>query len=132
MLNESLNYLQIRLAQLNQVEGVEGESHIDGKRDLNSQLVNIEYRGFPNSKLALYSYWLDTDYINDQEDTVTYGVRYSGHIKNTPEIDYVLEYASQSDAKDNSLNYTAGYTLIDFGVTYNLSLIHISEPTRPY
>jgi len=117
--NESLNYLRIRLAQLNQVEGVEGESSSRGKRDLNAQLVNIEYRGFPNSKLALYSYWLDSDYVNNQEDTVTYGMRYSGHIKNSPEIDYVLEYAKQNDADGNMLNYSADYMLIDFGVAYN-------------
>ena len=112
--------MRIRLAQLNQVEGVEGESHTDGKRDLNVQLVNIEYRGFPNSKLALYSYWLDSDFLNDQEDSVTYGMRYSGRIKNVPEIDYAFEYASQSDAEDNQLNYAADYSLIDFGITYKM------------
>ena len=117
--NESLNYLRIRLAQLNQVEGVEGESNSSGKRDLNAQLVNIEYRGFPNSKLAMYGYWLDSDYANNQEDTVTYGVRYSARIKNSPEIDYALEYAKQSDADGNALNYSADYVLIDFGVTYS-------------
>lgn len=117
--NESLNYLRIHLAQLNQVEGVEGESNPSGKRNLNAQLVNIEYRGFPNSKLAMYSYWLDSDYANNQEDTVTYGVRYSGRIKNSPEIDYALEYAKQSDADGNALNYSAHYALIDFGIAYN-------------
>ena len=117
--NESLNYLRIRLAQLNQVEGVEGESHFNGKRDLNAQLVNIEYRGFPNSKLAMYGYWLDSDYVNNQEDTVTYGARYSGRIKNSPEIDYALEYAKQSDTDGNALNYSADYTMIDFGISYS-------------
>jgi hypothetical protein len=117
--NESLNYLRINLAQLNQVEGVEGESSSTGKRDLSAQLINVEYRGFLNSKLALYSYWLDSDYIDNQEDTVTYGVRYSGRIKNSPEIDYALEYAMQNDSDGNALNYSAAYTLVDFGIMYN-------------
>lgn len=117
--NESLNYLRIRLAQLNQVEGVEGEAGSTWKRDLNAQLVNVEYRGFLNSKLVLYGYWLDSSYANNQEDTVTYGARFSGRIKNSPELDYALEYANQNDAGRNALNYSADYYLIDFGIAYN-------------
>lgn len=119
VLNESLNYLRIYMAQLNQVEGVQGEISSSGKRDLSAQLVNVQYRGFPNSKLALYSYWLNSDYENNQEDTFTYGMRYFGHIKNTPEIDYAFEYAMQKDAGDNSLDYSAAYYLVDVGVSLN-------------
>jgi hypothetical protein len=118
VLNESLNYLRIRLAQLNQVEGGSGNNSAE-KLDFNAQLLNIEYRGFPNSKLVLYGYWLDSDYVNNQQDTVTYGARYSGRIKNSPEIDYAFEYANQSDADRNELNYSANYYLIDLGVAYN-------------
>ena len=117
--NESLNYLRIRLAQLNQVEGVEGESNKIGKRDLNAQLVNIEYRGFPNSQLAIYGYWIESDYLDNQEDTVSYGARFSGHIKNSPEIDYAFEYALQKDRDDNLIDYSAAYSLMEFGVRYN-------------
>jgi len=119
LLNESLNYLRIRMAQLNQVEGVQGESSPNGHRDFDAKIVNIEYRGFVNSKLALYGYWLDSDYLNNQEDTMTYGLRFSGRIKNEPEIDYAFEYARQSDSNDHEQSYEANYSLLEAGVVYN-------------
>jgi len=117
--NNSLNYTHLYFAQFNQLEGVQGEGRSEGRRDLNANIANIKYRGFMHSDLALYAYSLDSDYVNYQEDTLTYGVRFSGRIKNEPEIDYAFEYARQSDAGANTLNYSANYSLLDFGIAFN-------------
>lgn len=117
--NDSLNYTRLYFAQLNQLEGVQGEGSSNGHRDLNAKIAHIEYRGFMHSVLALYGYWLESDYVSDQEDTMTYGIRFSGRIKNEPEIDYAFEYARQNDADDNTLNYSANYSLLEFGIAFS-------------
>jgi hypothetical protein len=127
--NESLNYTLIHLAQLNRVENILGESHSSGRSKLDAKIVNIEYSGILNSTVALYGYWLDSNFAMHQEDTVTYGMQFSGFIDNEPAIEYLAEYASQKDAYDNTLDYSADYTHLQFGITYKKVKLALGRET---
>lgn len=129
IINESLNYTRIHLAQLNRVENVLGESHVSGRRQLDAKVVNIEYSGILNSTVAFYGYWLDSDLAMQQEDTFTYGMQFSGFIDNEPAIEYLAEYAGQKDAYDNKLDYSAHYTHLQFGVTYKKVRLALGRET---
>jgi len=136
--NEAFNYTRLRFIQLNQVEGILGTDHPDGKQDIDAQLFNIEYRGFmnpmfafgaQNSLLSFYSYYLDNDSGKDAWDTKTYGIRFAADVKTMPRVTYAFEYAVQEDRKDNSVSYSADYSLAEFGVVFNNVLVNAGIET---
>ncbi len=94
----------------------------DADRDYesDSHLINVSYRDDVLGKITGFGYLLDFD----DEPTAaanssnTFGLRYEAtrDLKGDPEgpkLTYVLSYAHQSDAGDNTTDYDADYFLID-------------------
>jgi len=89
-----------------------GNSHPFGDLDTNTQFVNVIYSGFEFAKITAYAYLID---LNDAPvfglSSSTYGARLEGNkaVSDKLKLGYQLEYASQSDYKDNPNNYSADY-----------------------
>ncbi|MGS2723353.1 alginate export family protein [Porticoccus sp. GXU_MW_L64] len=98
------------VANINNVNRIFGEDSPIGDHDNDSWLVNANYSGFKNGKLSLYAYLLDNSNAA-LFSTDTYGIRYSG--KAGKSFSYNLEYATQSDAANNPLDYSAEYLLLE-------------------
>jgi len=115
--NESLNLVRLRLGRIYQHESPLGREVPGGRLGMDTRYFHFSYRGIIHSLLSLYHY--DTD-VNGHAgaDTTTSGVRFSGHIKNEPAIEYAIEYATQTDAHDNPQDYSARYYLLEAGITY--------------
>ncbi|SDD92366.1 alginate export family protein [Kordiimonas lacus] len=94
------------------VNRIFGNDHPAGDFDTNTQIFNVTYSGLPFGKLTAYGYLLD---MNDAGafglSSSTLGIRFAGGTKVTDKVKlgYELEYASQSDYKDNPADYTADY-----------------------
>ena len=94
----------------------------DSGRDLtsNSHVVNILYTGLPEKigKVTVFAYSLEVDEAATLSSD-TYGFRLSGSnaIGDDTTLDHTLSYASQSDGRENPLDYEADYYLLEGKVT---------------
>lgn len=94
------------------VNRIFGEDHPFGDLDTNTHLFNLSYKGLGLGTLSAYGYLID---LNDAAvfglSSKTFGVRFAGKqaVSEGFKLGYELEYASQSDYKDNPLDYSADY-----------------------
>lgn len=94
------------------VNRIFGDDSPRGDLDTNLHLFNVGYSGSKLGKLSAYSYFLD---FNDAGalglSTATYGARFSGKQAATQTLDvaYTIEYAKQTDYKDNPADFSADY-----------------------
>ncbi len=94
------------------VNRIFGQDHPFGDLDTNTHLFNVGYKGFGPGQLTAYGYFID---LNDAPvfglSSRTLGVRYAGKadVTSSAKIGYEIEYASQSDYKDNPADYSADY-----------------------
>jgi len=94
------------------VNRIFGQDHPFGDLDTNTHLINVSYKGFGPGKLSGYGYFIDLDDAPVFAlSSRTLGVRYAGNEKITAstKVGYELEYARQSDYKDNPADYSADY-----------------------
>jgi hypothetical protein len=82
--------------------------------DVNANLLNAGYSAFPGGKLTGYGYLIEIDDTPDAS-TSTYGLRYKGDASN---FLYTLEYATQSDYGDSSLDVSADYMFGELGYNF--------------
>lgn len=122
--NESLNYLRFYLGQLEHFNSPLYEDVPGSSEDIQVRYFNLNYRGFMHSHLALYSYQSQGDANAGIWDTQTDGVRFSGRIRNEPEIEYAFELARQKDRNANPRDYSVRYSLIEAGIRYRGIGIH--------
>lgn len=126
--NKAIRYTNIFVAHITNVNRIFGnETPIQGDYQQNSNFVNVSYTGFEAGKLTAYAYLIDN--IHDATlvaidankskaaaiSSDTYGVRWSSTAN--PAFMYTLEYATQSDAHDNPLEYKANYMFAEASTT---------------
>ena len=87
--------------------------------DSDSHLINIQYRGLSLGVLEAYGYLLDLGNAAGFS-TRTFGARFHGKRKLADGIDalYTVEYASQSDYAENTLDIDADYFLGEIGAGF--------------
>ncbi|MBV1901876.1 MAG: alginate export family protein [Kordiimonadaceae bacterium] len=94
------------------VNRIFGEDHPLGDLDTNTHALNLSYDGLEFGKLTAYGYFID---LNDSPvfglSSSTIGVRFAGKksVSEQMKLAYQFEYASQSEYKDNPLDYSANY-----------------------
>ena len=115
--NETLDFLRISAGLLHRSEGILGDDAEGGFSDVDAHYLHAKYRGFLNSFLSIYMLDIDNNDGADVWDSRTQGIRYAGKVNNEPALEYILEYAIQSDGADNPNNYRASYYLFEAGVT---------------
>lgn len=116
--NETLDFIRLSAGMLHRSEGILGDDAAAGFADVDAHYLHAKYRGFLNSFLSLYLIDIDNNDGADDWDSRTQGIRFAGKVDNEPVgLEYILEYAVQSDAADNPNNYRASYYLFEAGVT---------------
>lgn len=94
------------------VNRIFGDDSPKGDLDSNLHMANIAFSGSSLGKLSAYAYLLD---FNDAGafglSSATYGARFAGKQSATDAVDiaYTLEYAHQTDYKDNPADFSANY-----------------------
>ena len=108
--DETLDGLKVFYAYVYNVNRIFGESVAAGDHDHETHLVNVSYSGLAFGKLVGYAYLIDNEsapaLAND-----TYGLRWEGKINEM--FSYNLEYATQEEAGDNPVDYSADYFLAE-------------------
>ncbi len=100
---------EIFLAHITRVNRIFGEDSSLGDHDNSTNLFNVSYKGLPIGKLTGYYYDIDNEDVAIMS-TQTAGIRLAGKADN---VGYTFEYASQSDAHDNTRSYDADYYLLE-------------------
>jgi hypothetical protein len=128
VVNKSLPDTTITAAFITNANRVFSDASIDGgngallgNHHMRSPIFNVNYKGLGFAELVGYGYFLDYDQsakaFGLANSTKTIGGRIKG---DAPMGDYKLmysaEYASQSDYKDNPIDFRAHYTLLEGGV----------------
>jgi hypothetical protein len=109
--NKTLRYTNLFYAYLANVNRIFGEGNAtQGDHNQDSHLFNGSYTGFSAGKLIGYAYLLDNKTAAALSSD-TFGVRWQGSVSDS--FSYNLEYASQSDAADNPISYSADYMLAE-------------------
>ncbi|NNM14687.1 MAG: hypothetical protein HKO58_10200 [Gammaproteobacteria bacterium] len=102
----------MKYAYITNVNRIFGEDVAAGGSKSNTHLLNVGKK-FSAGQLTGYFYGIDNE---DQLafSTSTLGVKWAGKkLFGNPNFSYGLEYASQSDAADSPLDYTADYLRLD-------------------
>ncbi|MEM7016555.1 MAG: alginate export family protein [Pseudomonadota bacterium] len=102
------------------VNRIFGEDTPAGDHESNTHLLNVSYAGLPIGKLTAYAYLLDNEDLA-RFSTNTFGVRLAGSQKVSEDLKimYTAEFAKQSDAADNALNYDANYYVLEGGASFS-------------
>lgn len=113
--HEALTVDYSYLWNINRIFGPEGGAQA-ADWDCQCHLLNIGVRPWQNAKLALFGYSLDLEDAPALASR-TVGLRLDGTHKTSDalQLNYLLSYASQSDAGDNPTNYSAPYWHVRFG-----------------
>ena len=88
--------------------------------DSNSHLVHAVYSGLQAGRLSAYGYFLDLESA-PASSSRTFGLRFAGasDLSGETRLKYTLEFARQSDYKDNPNNYSENYFLGELGVAFD-------------
>lgn len=121
--NNSFENTTISYAYIDKVDTIFGDRDAkpfidDGKIDMESHLVNLQYDGLSIGKLEGYGYFLDYD-DKPAISTQTIGARFSGAqpVNEDWKVLYTAEYADQSDYKDGTMD-AQNYYLAELGGKY--------------
>ncbi len=115
--NTTLPDTTIHLTYIDRVQRIFGPDSPNGRTDMRSPLLHVEYAGFANSTATLYGYFLDFDDAPANSNK-TLGFRYKGNIlvADQRRADYVFEYARQSAYKNGANSIDATYLNAGAGV----------------
>lgn len=115
-INENLNALYGYVWDVNRIFGPDSDRDLDA----NTHLIRLAYDDASLGKIIGFAYLIDVDGLAGAAalSSDTYGVRYEAtrNLKGDPDgpkLNYVLSWATQSDAGDNTTDYRADYYLID-------------------
>lgn len=116
--------VQFNYAYVDQVNRIFGNDVPAGKQDHNTHLLNTAFVFDSAAKLTAYYY-----YIDDKDaalfSTSTFGVRLTGKSSNDgPIFGYTLEYAKQTDAANNPVDYNANYWRADLSVAFEGATVY--------
>ncbi len=114
--NDQLNATYAYIWDINRVFGPDSDLDLDS----DSHVIHLSYDDARIGKITGFAYLLSVDGLAAAPmlSSDTYGFRYEAtrDLKGDPEgpkLKYVLSWATQSDAGDNTTDYTADYYLID-------------------
>lgn len=97
------------VAYVDNVNRIFGEDVAAGDNENNTVLVNWSNKIENIGKISAYYYGIDNSDVA-AFSTSTLGVKFAG---NSGDFSYGIEYASQTDANNNPVNYTASYLRLD-------------------
>jgi hypothetical protein len=88
-----------------------------GDAKMNTPILNISYKGWAPGEIVGYLYLLDYEDFA-VSSTKTAGLRFKGDkaLADGLKLLYTVEYASQSDYKDNPANYREDYAFVEAGL----------------
>jgi len=121
--SKSITDTEIFLSHITRVNRIFGEDSSLGDHDNSTNLLNVSYKGLAIGKLSGYYYDIDNEDVAIMS-TQTAGIRLAGKANN---FGYTFEYASQSDAHDNTRSYDADYYLLEGSAKlgdFNLKIGH--------
>lgn len=115
--NSSIKDTQITAGYLYNANRVFTDKHPQGDFRMQAPVLNVQYDGFAAGKVTGYGYLLDFTAL-PLMSTQTYGLRFDGGTAITDSVKalYTLEYAQQSDYKDNTKSFDVDYWLVDVGL----------------
>ncbi len=108
--NTSLADTRFYYAYVQNVNRIFGKANPIGDHRHDSHLLNVNYAGLPWGALSGYAYLLDNESAPVLSSN-TFGLRWVGKVAEN--YGYTLEYATQSDAGDSPLDYSADYFLAE-------------------
>ncbi len=105
---------QLFIAYANNVNRIFGEDVAAGDNDSNTYMLHWANDFADVGSLSVYYY--DIDNLDVAAfSTTTLGAKFSGKMN---DFNYGLEYASQKDAHNNAVNYSANYYRLDAGYNF--------------
>jgi len=127
--NKSLPDTTITAGIITNVNRVFSDASIDngtgsllGNHHMRSPIFNVSYKGLGFAEVVGYGYFLDYDQsaraFGRANSTKTIGAKIKGDapIMGDYKLLYAAEYAKQTDYKDNPIDFSAHYTLLEGGV----------------
>lgn len=117
--NKSIPDTTVFYSYVHNVNRIFGDAHPSGNFHSDTHLANISYSGIPVGTLTGYGYFLDLENAPANSSN-TIGASFDGSHPITQDLKgtYRAEYAYQSDAADNPVNYTAHYYHFQLGGVY--------------
>ncbi len=116
--NTSFTDTKITLAYVDKAHGVFDANSENDDVQMQSPLINIEYKGSPMLDVSGYGYFLSFD-NNPAASRQTSGIRVKGEYPfSGVELLYAAEYARQSDYKDGMADINADYRHLVAGFRY--------------
>ncbi len=110
--------LDLQFAYLGNVNRIFGDEVTAGDHEMNSWIGNAAKNWENIGKLTGYYYDIDNKDVA-AFSTSTYGARFVGkHKFDATTLGYTAEYAHQTDAANNPVDYSADYWRFDFSVTF--------------
>ena len=107
----------LHAAWVGQVNRIFGPDVPDGRHDNNTWLLNLAKKAEGVGKFTLYYYDID-DRDTAAFSTLSYGLRLSSEMQRpSATIGFTAEFAHQTDAHDNPVNYSADYFRLDLSAT---------------
>ena len=118
--NTSIEDLEFFYGYMWNVNRIFGDDSPVGDIDSTNHLFHLNYGGFENSNVSLYSYLLDLEDLAAQS-SATYGGLATGKYPLSGDFSllYDLEYAYQTDYEDNPTSYDANYYRAGAGLGYS-------------
>lgn len=108
--SEAITFLYSFIWDVNRIFGPDANADFESE----SHLVNLTINGLPIGKVTIFGYSLDFDNsVANSSDTV--GVRLNGKadVDDGLSLVYVLSYAHQVDAGDNTTDFDTDYVLVE-------------------
>ena len=115
--NGSIEGVRFDVAYIRQVNRVFGAGSMASPWHGDSFLANVSY-DLGVGKLTGFAYLIEVEEV-PVNSSQTYGLRFAGRKKiDAVTVNYALSYATQRDNRQNPVDYSADYYLIDVGVDY--------------
>ena len=123
--------LDFQAAWIWQVNRIFGDDVPAGENDGSIWLGNLSQEWKDVGKLSGYFYDIDNDDVASYS-TQTYGARFAGSRKmGGAAVGYALEYAHQTEAHDNPVDYSADYYRADLSLAFTLATPYGPWPAWP-
>ncbi len=115
--NKRLTASYAYVGQVNRIQGPDNGTP-PADLDSNTHLLDASYAFGTLATVSAYGYLVDLK-NSDSLSNETFGLRANGaaEIASGWKLGYTLEYARQSDYGDNPVDYEAGYSLIEAGLS---------------
>jgi len=109
--------LDLQAAWVGRVNRIFGRDVPDGQHDNDSWLINVAKSAAGVGKFTVYYYDID-DRDTAAFSTLSYGLRVNSELKRpSATIGFTAEFAHQTDAHDNPVDYRADYFRVDLSAT---------------